>query len=96
MIRSKKAEKTEYDPIYINPDLGVQLRDYIKVHDYKQMESVFGGGENKRDPPEDNGATDTIGDIAAAALVPQLVAGTHSVLITVSGVTANTSVSILE
>ena len=50
VIRSKKAEKTEYDPIYINPDLGVQLRDYIRVHDYKQMESVFGGGENKRDP----------------------------------------------
>lgn len=50
VIRSKKAEKTEYDPIYINPDLGVQIRDYIRVHDYKQMESVFSRGENKRDP----------------------------------------------
>ena len=50
VIRSKKAERTEYDPLYINPDMGGQLRDYIRVHDYKQMESVFGGGENKREP----------------------------------------------
>ena len=25
--RAKKRQKTEYDPIYINPGLGVQLRD---------------------------------------------------------------------
>ena len=50
VIRSKKAERTEYRPIYINPDIGVQLRDYLRVHDYKLMEQVFRGGENKRDP----------------------------------------------
>lgn len=50
VIRSKKAQNTEYDPIYINPDLGVQLKDYIKVHGYKQIETLFGGGNNTRDP----------------------------------------------
>ena len=55
VIRFKKGAATEYDPIYINPDLGVQLRDYIRVHDFKQMEQFFGGGENKRGfSPEDN------------------------------------------
>ena len=28
--RSKKRRTTEYEPIYINPGLGVQLRDYMK------------------------------------------------------------------
>ena len=46
--RSKKGNTTEYDPIYINPDLGVQLRDYIKGNHYSLMEQLFGGGRGRR------------------------------------------------
>lgn len=47
--RSKKRESTEFEPIYINPGLGVQLRDYIKGNDYKPMERLFGNRSNERD-----------------------------------------------
>ena len=36
-------------PIYINPGLGVQLRDYIKGNNISLTDPIFGGGDNKRD-----------------------------------------------
>jgi len=47
--RSKKRGATEFEPIYINPGLGVQLRDYIKGNDYKPMDQLFGNRPNERD-----------------------------------------------
>lgn len=40
--RSKKRRVAEYEPIYINPGLGVQLRDYIKGQQMTLTELVFG------------------------------------------------------
>ncbi len=40
--RSKKRTKTEYEPIYINPGLGVQLRDYIKGQQMGLTDQIFG------------------------------------------------------
>ena len=40
--RSKKRRSAEYDPVYINPGLGVQLRDYIKGQQMAPTEQVFG------------------------------------------------------
>ena len=47
--RSKKRGATEYEPLYINPGLGVQLRDYIRGNAYAQTERLFGNGPNERD-----------------------------------------------
>ena len=53
VVRSKKRKGIEtttvYEPIYINPGLGVQLRDYIKGNNYTMTEPIFGGGDNQRD-----------------------------------------------
>ena len=50
VVRSKKRKGIEtttvYEPIYINPGLGVQLRDYIKGNNISRTEPVFGGGDN--------------------------------------------------
>jgi len=46
--RSKKKTKI-FEAIYINPGLGVQLRDYVKGNDISLDEPIFGGGSNKRD-----------------------------------------------
>ena len=35
--------------MYINPGLGVQLRDYIKGNNISLTDPIFGGGDNKRD-----------------------------------------------
>ena len=35
--------------MYINPGLGVQLRDYIKGNNISLTDPLFGGGDNKRD-----------------------------------------------
>ncbi len=40
--RSKKRRKSEFEPIYINPGLGVQLHDYIKGQQMALTERVFG------------------------------------------------------
>ena len=53
VVRSKKRKGIEtttvYEPIYINPGLGVQLRDYIKGNNYTMTEPIFGSGDNQRD-----------------------------------------------
>ena len=53
VVRSKKRKGIEtttvFEPIYLNPGLGVQLRDYIKGNNYTLTEPIFGGGDNKRD-----------------------------------------------
>lgn len=48
-IRRSKKKQTVYEPLYLNPGLGVQLRDYIKGNNYTLTEPIFGGGDNKRD-----------------------------------------------
>ena len=48
--RSKKRRTTEYEPIYINPGLGVQLRDYIKGNAYTMTEPIFGNAPRQRVP----------------------------------------------
>ena len=40
--RSKKRTTTKYEPIYINPGLGVQLRDYVKGQQMALTDRVFG------------------------------------------------------
>ena len=41
--RSKKRDQVpEYEPVYINPGLGIQLRDYIKGLQLAPTERVFG------------------------------------------------------
>ena len=44
--RSQKRKVAEYEPTYINPGLGVQLRDYIKGQQIPLSDQVFG------DPPK--------------------------------------------
>jgi integrase len=39
--RSKKRTEARYEPLYINPSLGVQLRDYIKGNFLKPADLVF-------------------------------------------------------
>jgi integrase len=39
--RSKKRTEARYEPIYINPSLGVQLRDHIKGNFLKPADLVF-------------------------------------------------------
>ena len=46
--RSKKRRQTQYDPIYINPGLGVQLRDYIKGQQMALTDQVFGNAGTSR------------------------------------------------
>ncbi len=48
-IRRSKKKQTVYEGLYLNPGLGVQLRDYIKGNNYTVTEPIFGGGDNKRD-----------------------------------------------
>ena len=48
-IERSKKKQTVYEALYLNPGLGVQLRDYIKGNDYTTAEPIFGGGNNKRD-----------------------------------------------
>ena len=45
--RSKKRENIEFEPIYISPDLGVQMVDWIRVHRIKPKERVFGQGNRE-------------------------------------------------
>ncbi len=40
--RSKKRKDTPYEPMYLRPELGPQLRDYIKGQQMAQTERVFG------------------------------------------------------
>ncbi|MCH8802413.1 MAG: site-specific integrase [Chloroflexi bacterium] len=40
--RSKRRRAAEYEPIYMNPGLGVQLRDYIKGQQMALTDLVFG------------------------------------------------------
>lgn len=47
--RSKKSSQIVHEPIYINPGLGVHLRDYLKGNNYTLTEPIFGGGNDKRD-----------------------------------------------
>ena len=44
--RSKKREETEFVPIYISPDLGVQLVQWIKIHNIKPKERIFGQADD--------------------------------------------------
>ena len=46
--RLKKRRETHYDPIYINPGLGVQLRDYIKGQQMALTDQVFGNSGTSR------------------------------------------------
>ncbi len=46
--RSKKRRVAEYEPIYINPGLGVQLRDYIKGQQMGLTDRVFGNSGTGR------------------------------------------------
>ena len=47
--RSKKRGTKEYEPLDINPGLGVQVRDYIKGNAYTQTERRFGNAPSERD-----------------------------------------------
>ena len=47
-IRSKKRRETKYEPIYINPGLGVQLHDYIKGQQMALTDQVFGNSGTSR------------------------------------------------
>jgi integrase len=47
--RSKKRAATVHEPIYINPRLGVQLRDYVKGNKHTLTEPIFGGENDNRD-----------------------------------------------
>ena len=42
-IRRSKKKQTVYEALYLNPGLGVQLRDYIKGNNYTLTEPIFGG-----------------------------------------------------
>ena len=46
--RSKRRRAVEYEPIYINPGLGVQLRDYIKGQQMALTDLVFGNAGTGR------------------------------------------------
>ena len=46
--RSKKCSLAEYEPIYINPGLGAQLRDYIKGQQMALKDLVFGNSSTIR------------------------------------------------
>ena len=46
--RSKTRRGAEYEPIYINPGLGVQLRDYIKGQQTVLTDLVFGNAGTGR------------------------------------------------
>jgi len=48
-IRRSKKKQTVYEALYINPGLGVQLRDYVNGNNYALTEPIFGGGDNTRD-----------------------------------------------
>jgi len=48
-IRRSKKKQTVYEALYLNPGLGVQLRDYIKGNNISLTEPILGGGDNKRD-----------------------------------------------
>ena len=48
-IERSKKKQTVYEALYLNPSLGVQLRDYIKGNNYTLTEPIFGGGNNQRD-----------------------------------------------
>ena len=47
--RSKKRGTKEYEPLCINPGLGVQPRDYVKGNAYIQTERLFGNRPNEWD-----------------------------------------------
>ena len=46
--RSKKRDKTEFEYIYISPDLGVQMVQYIKIHGIKSKDRIFGQRGRRR------------------------------------------------
>ena len=47
--RSKKRGPAEWDPVFLNPGLGVQLRDYIKGNGFLPGDRLFGNRPNERD-----------------------------------------------
>jgi integrase len=49
ILRSKKRHATEYEPVYLNPALGVQLNDYIKGHNLAPNKKIFGQEPGSRD-----------------------------------------------
>ena len=46
--RSKKRREAEYEPVYINPGLGAQLRDYIRGQQMALTDHVFGSSSTTR------------------------------------------------
>jgi len=52
--RSKKRDKTEFEPIYISPDLGVQMVDWIRVNHIAPKERIFGQRGRQINPPHYN------------------------------------------
>ena len=46
--RLKKRREIQYDPIYINPGLGVQLSDYIRGQQMALTDQVFGNSGSSR------------------------------------------------
>ena len=48
-VKRSKKKQTVYEALYLNPGLGVQIRDYIKGNNYTMTEPIFGGGDNRRD-----------------------------------------------
>ena len=49
ILRSKKRRTTEYEPVYLNPALGVQLNDYIKAQHLAPNKKIFGQEPGFRD-----------------------------------------------
>ena len=49
ILRSKKRRTTEYEPVYLNPALGVQLNDYIKAQHLAPNKKIFGQEPGSRD-----------------------------------------------
>ena len=46
--RSKKRREVEYEPIYLTPDLGANLSDYIRAHQLREIDKIFGNESSQR------------------------------------------------
>jgi integrase len=48
--RLKKRDKAAFETIYISPDLGVQIADWIRVHKIKPTDRIFGQRDRQYNP----------------------------------------------
>jgi len=45
--RSKKRREVKYDPIYLTPDLGANLSDYLRAHQLREIDKIFGNDSGR-------------------------------------------------